>query len=98
MLKIQTTVEKIVTAKGWKTQSLEQKYLLLVEEIGELSKDIRKIIGLPIGSHSQISAVGEEAADVLFVLLAICNDLKIDIEKELANKFKVINRRSPDKK
>ncbi len=93
MLKIQNAVAKVVKDKGWKKQPTEQKFLLLTEEIGEFAKAVRKSVGMKIGSHSQDPKAKEEAADVMFMLLAVCNDLKIDIEKELNEKLRVIKSR-----
>ena len=94
MKKIQKTVQQISDQKGYSQQSLEQTFLLLTEEVGELAKTVRKSIGMKIGSHSKHQHVGEEVADVLYVFVDICNRLGIDMEKEFNNKLKIIRDRS----
>ncbi len=49
---------------------------VLMEEVGELSKAIRKK-----------ENIGEEISDVLFILLSISNYFEIDVEKILMEKY-----------
>lgn len=93
MNKIQTAVKKYSQLKGYDKQSLEQVFLLLTEEIGELAKAARKTVGMKIGTHSRDPHAGEEVADIMYVLSEICNRLGIDFEKEFAKKMKIIKKR-----
>ena len=62
--------------------------LLMVEEVGELAKALRKFVGLKIDQHKATSytSVEEEVADVFIYLLDLCNVLKIDLFTALKNK------------
>jgi NTP pyrophosphatase (non-canonical NTP hydrolase) len=62
--------------------------LLMVEEVGELAKALRKYVGLKIDQQkaANYTSVEEEVADVFIYLLALCNVLKIDLFTALKNK------------
>ena len=75
-------------AIAFRHHSTDTKYclLLLTEEVGELAKAIRKTTGGTIDPESRDSHVDEEAADVLWMLVTICNSLGIDLEQSLRAK------------
>ena len=79
--------------KGYDKESVEQKFLLLTEEVGEFAKAVRKLTSIGVGAHSKKKDTEEEAADVLYVLTDICNTIGVDIEKAFHNKMKVIKKR-----
>jgi NTP pyrophosphatase (non-canonical NTP hydrolase) len=66
--------------------SLSKNYLLLVEEVGELAKAIRKQEGVKFATDTERKNVEHEIADVLFVLMSVCNILEIDAEQALRDK------------
>ncbi len=91
----QQYIMDMVAARGFK-RDLAQKFMLLMEEVGELSKAARKINGQPIAADSNEGHAAHEAADVLMVLLDVCNTLDIDLEqafrdKEEMNKTRIWN-------
>jgi NTP pyrophosphatase (non-canonical NTP hydrolase) len=56
----------------------------VVEEIGELAKEINYIEGnKPKKPNEQSKKVGEELADVIFAIICIANYYKIDMNDEL---------------
>ncbi|MBY8980561.1 MAG: nucleotide pyrophosphohydrolase [Candidatus Lokiarchaeota archaeon] len=56
----------------------------IVEEIGELAKEINHLEGFKPKKSDKISAdLGEELADVIFALICLANSYKIDISYEL---------------
>ena len=56
----------------------------IVEEIGELAKEINHLEGFKPKKSDNISAnLGEELADVIFALICLANSYKIDISYEL---------------
>lgn len=75
------------------TESLEQKMMILTEEVGELAKAVRRYTTVKIGSHSKKREFSEEAADVLYVLVDICNTLNVDLEDAFSSKMKKIEKR-----
>ena len=91
----QQYIADMVAERGFK-RSLAQKFMLLLEEAGELSKAARKTDGQPLAADSVEGHAAHEAADVLMVLLDICNTLGIDLEqafrdKEEKNKLRTWN-------
>lgn len=68
-------------AGGFDDETVEQTMLLLVEEVGELAKAIRKnVAGMKCDvAKDNFSTVGEEAADVFNLLLDLCTIMKIDL-------------------
>ena len=70
--------------------------LLLLEEVGELAKSIRKSatnMGIDNNKANHYDTIESEAADVFIVLCSVCNKLDIDLYKALKEKeYENINR------
>ncbi|WP_185862895.1 MazG nucleotide pyrophosphohydrolase domain-containing protein [Blattabacterium cuenoti] len=63
--------------------------ILLSEEVGEVSRIIARNYGeQSYNKYSKKEDLGEELADVLFVLLCLANQTGIDLEKSFNNKLK----------
>ena len=63
--------------------------LLLLEEVGELEKAIRKNstdMGIDNNKANHYDTVEIEVADVFIVLCSVCNKLDIDLYKALKEK------------
>jgi len=72
--------------RGFDTESVEQKFMLFVEEVGEFSKAIRKQADIQYAEDSKTRDLEAEAGDVLILFLDICNQLGIGAEDALRNK------------
>lgn len=86
----QQRINQLMLARGFDKETVPEVFTLLVEEVGELAKAIRKHNGQKTGEHSKIHDVAEEAADVFWLLIDVCNRLGIDLAeafeaKELKN-------------
>ncbi|MFX0002236.1 MAG: nucleotide pyrophosphohydrolase [Candidatus Hodarchaeota archaeon] len=58
----------------------------IIEEIGELAKEINHLEGYKPKKHNdEENKLGEELADVLYALICIANYYKIDLNHELDN-------------
>ena len=94
---IQNYIEKILQLRGLSNQTVRDKLLLLTEEVGELTKAVRKnLSGASIDPDriNNYDSVESEIADVLIVLISVANVLKIDVFKSLKDKEKVnMNRK-----
>jgi NTP pyrophosphatase (non-canonical NTP hydrolase) len=77
----QAYLKQIVKERGFDKETVSEVFTIMVEEVGELAKAIRKNNGQKVYSDSRHHDVEEEAADVLFMLLDVCNRLDIDLEK-----------------
>lgn len=84
-----TEIQQYVAAK-LKERNLEagtqEYFLLLVEEVGELAKALRPTYGIKMASDAAAQNIEHEAADVLWLLISVCNSLNIDLEQALRSK------------
>ena len=86
---IQSYIKKIMEMRGFNKEKSLDKILLLVEEVGELAKAIRKNennLGIDKTKEYNYSSIESEIADVFIVLLSICDILNIDLLKAFLNK------------
>ena len=90
----QKYVSELEIERGFASQTIIDKCLLLGEEVGELFKAVRKSEGLLVDSNSKFSEIGDELTDILIYLCAIANRKGIDLEeafraKEEKNKNRI---------
>lgn len=63
--------------------------VILMEEVGELARIMARKYGEQSFKKNECEAnLGEEMADVLFVLICLANQTGIDLEKEFLEKMK----------
>jgi len=67
--------------------------LMLCEEVGELAKAVRKSVGGKMDVTKPDAHADEEAADVLWMLICVCNGLGIDLETAFRAKQEVNKNR-----
>lgn len=75
---------------------------ILTEEVGEMARWIVRKYGdqsmKPSEKETNIEhAIGDEIADVLWVLIALANQMNIDLDAELEKNFKKKTRRDKDR-
>lgn len=68
--RIQAYVWQMNIDRGFDTEGLARKMLILSEEVGEVAKAVRKIEGLKFDKNTSESDLAEEIADVFIVLWA----------------------------
>lgn len=94
---IQIYIKKVLQLRGFEGQTVKDKILLLVEEVGELAKAVRKnSSGASVDPEKieNYDSVESEIADVLIVLISVANILDVDIFKSLKEKERInINRK-----
>lgn len=85
---LQQYVQEMLLERGFNTEVeyLAKRFMLLTEEVGEFAKAARKSAGLKAANNTADQDVEGEAADVLIVLLGLCNMLGIDLEKAFREK------------
>ncbi len=76
----QALVRKLVIERGYDQETVPEVLMLLVEEVGELAKAIRKLNGQKTHQDSKVHEVEEELADCLWLLVDLSNRLDIDLE------------------
>ena len=66
----------------------------LTEEVGEVARIISRVYGeQSIKKDEKINDLGEELADVLFVLICLANQAGIDLEKSFEEKLEKKSKR-----
>lgn len=79
---IQNYIKSVIDIRGFGSYPIEQEMLLLIEEVGELAKAIRKEktnMGIDKSKSQNYDAIESEIADVFIVLTSICNALNINL-------------------
>lgn len=85
---LQDYMRRMVRERGFVQETPRDTMLLLVEEVGELAKALRKHIGLKI-DQEKVEAYGalkHELADVLILLLVLSNSCDVDLFEALHDK------------
>jgi NTP pyrophosphatase (non-canonical NTP hydrolase) len=94
---LQRYVEQVCQERGWTKDNYSEKFLLFIEEVGELAKAIRKRAGLydEKAKQKQVN-LEEEFADVLSYVLDLANYFQIDLEKAFRDKEQINEARKWD--
>lgn len=82
----QAYVQRKIEERGFADETIQQKFMLLVEEVGELAKAIRPLEGIKTSSDSDTLDLSHEAADVFWLLCCICNGLGVDLDTAIRSK------------
>lgn len=88
---VQQYIKSVNTVRGFEDQPIEERMLLLTEEIGELAKSIRKNatnMSIDVNKQYNYDSIESEVSDCLYVLASVCNKLDIDMFKCLKEKEK----------
>lgn len=86
---VQQYVKEVIKIRGFENQEIEKTMLLLLEEVGELAKAIRKNatdMSIDNNKINHYDTIESEVADVFIVLNSVCNKLGIDLFKALKDK------------
>ena len=82
----QTLIKKLVVERGFDKETVPEVFMLFLEETGELAKAVRKVSGVKVAQESKVHDMQEEAADVFWLLIDLCNRLDIDLAKAFEEK------------
>lgn len=83
---LQKFYAQISQERGFDKETAQDTLLLMMEEVGELARAIRKQKGIKTDDKSKIYALEEELADILAYLLHLSNILNIDLEESFWKK------------
>ncbi len=89
---IQAYIKNVIEIRGFGNQPVEQAMLLLIEEVGELAKAIRKEktnMCIDKNKIKNYDTVEGEIADVFIVLTSVCNLLNINLYDVFYEKEKI---------
>ena len=85
---LQITVDKWIKEHGVRYFDELTNMAQLTEEVGEVARIISRKYGeQSLKENEELSNLGEELADVLFVLICIANQTGIDLESSFTNKL-----------
>ena len=65
---------------------VQKKFMMLIEEVGELAKASRKHAGMGYAEDARDQDVAGEAANVFIVFLHLCSLLGVDLEQAFREK------------
>jgi NTP pyrophosphatase (non-canonical NTP hydrolase) len=83
-----------IKERGFADENVQERLLLLTEELGELVKACRKISGIKVDQNKKHDIdLGGEVTDVVNLIFAVGIELGLDIEKEFIEKNKKIDER-----
>lgn len=91
--KLQDFIADKIIERGFEDETVHETLLLLVEEVGELVKAVRKMSGMNVSKHSKDFDPGQEMVDVINLIFAVGVKLDLDIEKEFIKKNIEIDKR-----
>lgn len=96
---LQEYIHNVVVQRGFDDEAPADIMLLMVEEVGELAKALRKYIGLKIDQNKKdkYTQLEHELADVFIYLLDLSNVCNIDLFQALKEKECENNKRFWDK-
>lgn len=77
----QQYVRQVMEQRGFHDETVSQKFMLLLEEAGEFAQAARKKANLAQATDASLENCEDAAADVFAILLDICNQLDIGLEK-----------------
>lgn len=66
--------------------TVQDEFIMLTEEVGELAKALRKHSGHSMDITAADINIRHEAADVFWMLASVCNKLGIDLEQAIRDK------------
>lgn len=88
---------KVFQERGFNSQSIKDKLMFLIEEVGELAKAIRKNQRdslIDNCKNKDCDSIESEVADVFIILISICNLLNIDLFEAIYEKEKINSMRT----
>lgn len=87
---VQEYARKMILARGFEEETLQDLLMLLTEEVGELAKEVRKTMKHKLDQDAKNTPnLANEIADVFNYLLAFCVAEKIDLFQAFKNKEEI---------
>ncbi|MCA9386668.1 nucleotide pyrophosphohydrolase [Candidatus Dojkabacteria bacterium] len=94
---IQKEIADFASERGFDSETTHEKLALLTEELGELSKSIRRSHTTQVATDdinkSKIHSIEDEIGDCFIVLLDLATKLNVDAEKSINDKMKKNRKR-----
>lgn len=84
----------MVKQRGFDKETIPEKFMLFLEECGEMAKAVRKSQKIKTDENSKKLNLSNEIADVLIYLLDISNRFNIDLEQAFRDKEELNKKRN----
>lgn len=91
---LQTYVVSKVHERGFQDETIPAIFMLLLEELGELARAVRKTQAIKTDPNSQSNSIENEFADILFLTLELSSRLGVDLETVFRQKEKLNAKRN----
>ena len=92
--KLQARIWQMNKDRGLNTEDASKKLVMLMEEVGELAKAVRKATGMKFTDTTKQTELSEELADVMIVLLGLASMMDIDLFDAVIAKEVINNSRT----
>lgn len=92
--KLQARIWQMNKDRGLNTEDASKKLVMLMEEVGELAKAVRKVSGMKFTDTTKQTELSEELADVMIVLLGLASMMDIDLFDAVIAKEAINNSRT----
>ena len=83
---LQAYIWQMNKERGFNLEDPSKKLVMLMEEVGELAKAVRGVIGMKFTDTTKETELKEELADVQIVLLGLASLLEVDMYDAVAQK------------
>lgn len=90
---LQHYYKKVAQQRGYGQENASDCLILLIEELGELARDIRKTQGITRHQKDNKTNIHLEIADILLYLVHMANILGIDLQKAVLKKEQINHKR-----
>ena len=87
-------LQNYIKQKDFHPELLKDYFLKLAEEVGELSRAIRKNIKAKSSEQLQ-GTIDEELWDIIYYVIAIANVYDVDLEKVIKTKSEMSQKKYP---
>ena len=94
---LQQTVDQWIKTNGVRYFSELTNMAVLTEEVGELARIMSRTYGDQSFKEGEKSDLGDEMADVLFVLVCLANQTGVDLEEALVKNLEKKTDRDGDR-
>lgn len=91
---LQAYAHKMFIARGFEDEDPAQQMVVLMEEVGELARAIRKEVGMKFSNTTTQSNLADEIADVQIVLLNLASTLDVDVVSAVIAKEQINRART----
>lgn len=94
VVEFQQHIKAVLTKRGFDEETIAQKFMLLLEEMGELAQAARKHAKIKTAKEKELENLEDEIGDVFILLLDLCNKLGVDAETAIIQKETKNNKRT----